>query len=197
MTASAPARRSASRSSADRSGVDDRAGGESGPIHALGSGILVGLLAAAVTPGGDAEVRSFFEVSPTAQLLLSADRKIRVANQAAGRLFAPTGAAINGRPFTDLLAPAARPTIERLFQALTDPAVAGQRVASEAIAPDGHPFPIELLVVRLSAGVPSGFGIVARDLRAPAPGRQPTPIEAGGSYTLAELLMANRLRELV
>ncbi len=167
------------------------------PSWTLGPELLAGLIGALVTPDGDAEVRSFFDVSPVPQLLLTPDRKIRVANRAASRLFAPSGVALGGRLFADLLAPSARAAVDGLFRALDGPAASGQRVASEAISPDGRAVPIELLIVRLAAGAPSGFGIVARDLRVPAAGRVPTPLDAGGTYTLAELLMADRLRELV
>jgi PAS domain S-box-containing protein len=155
------------------------------------------LMVATAAPDGDAEVRSFFEVSPTAQLLLTPDRKVRVANAAAGRLFAPAGTALGGRPFTDLFVTTTRPAIDGLFAALSAPGASGQRVGVEVLGPDGRSFPVELLAVRLSPNGSSGFGIVARDLRLPAPGRVPSPIAPAGSYTLAELLMANRLRELV
>jgi PAS domain-containing protein len=161
--------------------------------------VLVGaLIGAMVTPEGDAEVRSFFEVSPTPQLLLTADRKVRVANRAATRLFTlPGNSPIAGHPFEELLAPATRAAVAQLFQALAAPQAPGQRIAADILASGGLPVPIELLVVRLSAASPTGFGVVARDLRIPAPNRSTTPIDATGSYTLAELLMANRLRELV
>lgn len=167
------------------------------PSWTLRTELLAGLIGALVTPDGDAEVRSFFDISPVPQLLLTPDRKVRVANRAAGRLFAPSGASLGGRPFADLLAPSARAALEGLFRALDGPAASGQRVASEALSADGRAVPIELLIVRLAAGAASGFGIVARDLRVPAAGRVPAPLEVGGTYTLAELLMADRLRELV
>ncbi len=150
-----------------------------------------------MVPDEGAEVRSFFDVSPLAQLLLASDRKVRVANRAAGRLFAPNGAPLGGRSFVELLSPAARPVVENLFRALIGPATSGQRVASEVPSAEGRPIPVELLVVRLSNGATSGFGVLARDLRSPAAGRLPTPIDSAGTYTLAELLMADRLRELV
>ncbi len=188
----------------DRGAPNDRAarpppsaGASEKVARTVAPGLIGALVGAMVVPDGDPDVRSFFEISPTPQLLLAADRTVRVANQAATRLFAPPGAALAGRPFLELLAPAGRPVVDRLFQALAAPQAAGQRIAAETLPNGGAPISIELLVVRLSSATTSGFGVVARDLRVPAPTRVPTPIEATGSYTLAELLMANRLRELV
>ena len=191
----------AGRSSFDPSGsgrsARDAAPPARRPSWTLGTELLAGLIGALVSPDGDAEVRSFFDVSPLPQLLLTPDRKVRAANRAASRLFAPSGAALGGRPFADLLAPSARGAVEGLFRALDGPAASGQRVASEALSADGRSIPVELQIVRLAAGAASGFGIVARDLRVPTAGRVPTPLDVGGTYTLAELLMADRLRELV
>lgn len=165
-----------------------------------GRGLPLLLGAFGVAPasvGMDSEIRSFFEASPTPQLLLTSERTVRAANPSASRLLGARGASLSGRPFTDLLVPAARPVAERLFQSLKAPDSAGQRVALDAVSPDGRPFPVELVVVRLSTAAVSGFGVLLRDLRLPPPGRTPAPVEARETYTLAELLMANRLRELV
>lgn len=163
----------------------------------VAGGLVALAVAAFVVAEADPEVGSFFEVSPTAQLILAADRKVRVANASAARLLSPRGATLVGRPFTDVIAPPARPVTDRLFLALAGPDAAGQRVAVDAVLPDGRPLPVELIVVRLSREPTAGFGVVLRDLRTPPPGRLPSPIESRDSYTLAELLMANRLRELV
>jgi PAS domain S-box-containing protein len=158
----------------------------------------LGLLLVA-QPGvdGDSQVRSFFDISPVAQVLLSPDRKVRVANAAAAQLFAPSGAALTGRTFAELFAPATRGAIEGLFLALGTPGAAGQRISVEGLGASGQPFPVELLVVRLPPDGTSGYGVAARDLRVPAAARTPSPITPMGSLTVAELLMGKRLRELV
>jgi PAS domain S-box-containing protein len=158
---------------------------------------LAPLVALVAGDGSDPQFRAYFDVSPTPQLILDPDQKIRVANPAAGRLFLPNGPTLAGRSFVDLIVPTARASVEELFRTLAQPNAAGLRIAADGILPDGRAFPVELLAVRLSATTPNGFGVVVRDLRSPAPSRVPTPIGPADAYTIAELLMARRLRELV
>jgi hypothetical protein len=155
------------------------------------------LLVVQPSPDGDSQVRSFFDISPIAQVLLSADRKVRVANVAASQLFSPGGTALTGRTFTELFSPGTRPAIEGLFLALGNPGAAGQRIAADGLGATGQTFPVELLVVRLPPDGSSGYGVAARDLRVPAAARTPSPIAPMASLTVAELLMGKRLRELV
>jgi PAS domain-containing protein len=163
------------------------------------TGTAVTLLLALASPatGADRDASAFFEVSPTPQFLLASDRRIVAANRAAQELFSPDGSALPGRPFGQLFSPDSAGPVDALFGQLSVPGAPGQRVAVAGGAPHARPFPIELLVVRLSAGEPTGYGAIARDLRVPPPTRVPAAIEVASPYTLAELLMANRLRELV
>ncbi len=148
-------------------------------------------------PAPESEARAYFDVSPSAQFLLDPDLRIRAANQAAARLFASKDGSLVGRAFGDLLANSSRSSGTQLFALLATPDAPGHRVAVEGVTAQGLSFPVELVGFRLSASVSGGFGAVLRDLRDPAPTRTPSPIVATEAYTLAELLMANRLRELV
>jgi hypothetical protein len=56
---------------------------------------------------------------------------------------------------------------------------------------------MEVTIVRLRDGDGLGFGTVVRDLRIAPPSSVVSAAGQKGTYTLAELLMANRLRELV
>lgn len=146
-----------------------------------------------------AAIRAFFDAAPLGQLVLDVGRRIRSANPAAVRLFAVPGFGLAGRPFPELIDPASGPTMEQAFLAAAGNG-ASPTATVQVRAAAGGTFPVELTVLRLRTGRADGFGVIARDLRAPrAVPEAPAPPtgRAPPAYTAAELLMANRLRELV
>lgn len=145
----------------------------------------------------NARLRAFFEAAPQGQLVLDVGRRIRSANSAAIRLFGFTGTGLAGRPFNELIDPASAPAIETAFLAVATRETAPP-VTIQGRTASGTMFPVEVTVVRVRAARLDGFGVIARDLRtAPDPASAPAAGRAPPKYTAAELLMANRLRELV
>ena len=143
------------------------------------------------------EIRSFFDVNPAPQFLLDPQRQIRGANSAALRVFSRGGAPLEGRWFDELFSATSRLSLDALFTVVGAPEALPHKVAVEGLGADGRTFPAELVAIRLSGANPGGFGIVLRDLRDPPASRIPSPVATVGTYTVAELLLANRLRELV
>jgi PAS domain S-box-containing protein len=148
-------------------------------------------------PGREIEVRSHFEANPVPLFVLDPERRIRNANPAALRVLAPEQTTLEGRSFDELFSGASRASLESLFSLLGSSGAPAHRVAVEALGVEGRPFPAELVVFRLPAAASGGFGAVLRDLREAPANRVPAPVVSVGSYSVAELLLANRLRDLV
>jgi len=181
--------------------IDDR------PTVAVSRPLVGGrtLLAAVLTviPGGAppmeeaVDYRTFFEAAPNGQLVLDPARRIRRANRAAERLFRRNPGELQGRVLADLVVPRSHEALDAVFASLLRDGGAATPVLTEGLGPEGAPIPIEIVVVRLPSAGPIGFGAVVRDLRDPVAGPGAVTSAAPGKYTLAELLMANRLRDLV
>jgi PAS domain S-box-containing protein len=154
------------------------------------------------TPGSgegrpDAEYRALFEAFPSAELLLDEGLKILVANEAALRMFGASGADLRGRPFDALFATASRPPLLALFVGLRSGPSPHDRLATEGLGAGGVPFPAEVVIVRLPSNLRVPFAAVVRSLAEPAPSRAPASKPGARPYSLPELLMANRLKEMV
>lgn len=147
-----------------------------------------------------ARIRALFEAAPLGQLVLDITRRIRSANPAAVRLFGFTDTGLSGRAFGELFDPGSGPVLERVFLTVAGNGAAPPETVQARTA-NGATFPLELTVLRLRTGRTDGFGAIVRDLRAVPGAPTVAPTAAGGrappAYTAAELLMANRLRELV
>lgn len=143
-------------------------------------------------------IRALFEAAPVGQLVLDQGRRIRAANPAAARIFGAVPPALVGREFSDLIAPESTGAVDRAFTAAGLEGAAPSR-AVQGRTVGGGTFPLELIVLKLASGSSEGYGLIAHDMRPVAvqptfPGATKGPPPA---YTAAELLMANRLRELV
>jgi len=144
-----------------------------------------------------AGLRAFFEAVPLGQFLLDGQRTVLEVNAAALRLFSLTGAPLRGHRFDELIAPSSAAVGERAFLAATV-GEAGVPVAIEARTVDGRGFAAELTVLRFRAGGEDRYGVQVRDLRTAATTQGSLgPAAPVPAYTVAELLMANRLRDLV
>ncbi|HKV90831.1 MAG TPA: PAS domain-containing protein [Thermoplasmata archaeon] len=143
------------------------------------------------------EFRSFFEAAPLPLFLLDGARRVRRANRVASQTFSPTGAELRGQPFPELFAP--KPGLDGAFEAVRTGRTPFAALTTEGREDGGRLFPVEVLLVPLRVGEADAFGVVVRDLRIRATGPQgaPSTAKAPGAYTLSDLLMANRLRELV
>jgi PAS domain S-box-containing protein len=145
----------------------------------------------------EADLVAFFEGAPTPVMLLDASGRIGRANPEAERVFGRPGGGLVGRPFRELFTPSTQSALRDVLTRLAQASVRNERVIGEAYDSNGSGFPSELTLVRLSDGPAPALGAVVRDLRpramAPAPGTPP----AAARYSLPELLLANRLKELV
>ncbi|HEY6238458.1 MAG TPA: hypothetical protein VIZ68_04660 [Thermoplasmata archaeon] len=172
----------------------------------MGASLPAGATLLVVPEGGpepvaDIDDRAFFETGPTGHFVLTRARVISRANSAAKKLFVPSGAELEGRAFSELIEPGSRFTVDQAFLGLAGPGTSAEKVLAVARGESGPPFPVELHLLRLAPNSPNRFGVVVRELgdRAPA---APAPATSASdpappTYTLGELLMANRLRELV
>jgi len=144
-----------------------------------------------------ATFRAFFDVAPLPFFVLDPDRRIRQANSAAHRTFAAFGPDLAGRPFSTLLSGPSQARLEDAFRSASRDPPFSDPIALESASAAGRGWPMEVTVVRLANRSDAEFGAVLRDLRtAPSPAAA-SPAGGKATYTLAELLMANRLRELV
>lgn len=134
--------------------------------------------------------RDLFLTLPLGQCLLDGTGRILVTNPAADRLFETSAGSLRGRAIADLIDAPAASMAARVFgrSARADPLT----FPAQARLATGQTFPIEMAVVRIRAGPPALYGALFRDLR-----ETPRGPGAAPEYTVAELLMANRLRELV
>ncbi|MCI4321852.1 MAG: PAS domain-containing protein, partial [Thermoplasmata archaeon] len=131
--------------------------------------------------------------APIPFFVLDRERRIRRANAAALRTFAAFGPELGGRPFSSLLSGPSQARVDDAFRSASREPPISDSVTAESASAAGKGWPMELTIVRLPSRKEAEFGAVLRDLRV-----APSPAGAEkGAYTLAELLMANRLRELV
>lgn len=137
--------------------------------------------------------RDLFLALPLAQCLLDGTGRILVANPAADRLFGAMAGLLRGRAITELIDSAAGSALVRAMAGTGRGSPVTLQANARSIA--GPIFAIEVAVVRVRAGPPALFGVLLRDLRESS--RAGGPAGATSEYTVAELLMANRLRELV
>jgi PAS domain-containing protein len=158
---------------------------------------LAGSLFGASEAPVDAEIRALFDAAPTGQLLVDTNLRVLVANAAAHQMFVPPGEALRGRPFDGLFVIASRPSLGALFSDLRSGPSPTDRLTTEGLGPGGVPFPVEVVIVRLPPKLRCPFGAVVRNLAEPA--MSPTsPTKPGARvYSLPELLLANRLKEMV
>ena len=146
----------------------------------------------AVPPSMDDEFRALFEAVPLGEVVLDDHYRIRRANRAAAGLFGANPNQLVGRTLAELLGNSSGTSIEAAFGAVETAPDGTYSIELQARGTDGQPFPLELTVIRLPAQVPGPrFGATLRDLRSGAGPARP------GNFTLAELLMADRMRELV
>ena len=154
-----------------------------------------------VIPGGDAltppddadDCGAFFESAPEGQFILDRGRRVRRANLEARRWFGRPGVELRGRSFSELFGPQAQPQVERALAAVGAGPRRSEPLVVAARAPDGSTLSMEIVVLPLRWGAEDGYGAVVRDRTGPTARAGAAP----GPYTLGELLMANRLRELV
>lgn len=148
--------------------------------------------AASVPPPTDDEFRALFEAVPVGEVVLDDHHRIRRANRAAAGLFGANPTQLVGRTLAELLGNSTTTAVEAAFGAVESAPGGTYSVELQARGADGQPFPLELTLLRLPAQAPGPrFGATLRDLRSGgAPARS-------ANYTLAELLMADRMRELV
>ena len=183
---------SAGRDSAARpAGAEARGASRRPPLR--GSLLLLAFASAASAPPPvDDEYRALFEAVPLGEVVLDDHHRIRRANRAAAGLFGANPSQLVGRTLAELLGNSTGTAIDAAFGAVESAPGGTYSVELQARGSDGQPFPLELTVLRLPAQAPGPrFGATLRDLRAgEAPAR-------AGNYTLAELLMADRMRELV
>lgn len=138
--------------------------------------------------------RELFLALPMAQCLLEGSGRILAANPAAERLFGSSPGLLRGRAITDLIDSAAGSALVREMSGAGRGSPVTLQANARSIA--GPIFAIELAVVRVRVGPPALFGVLLRDLRESSRAAG-GPAGAASEYTVAELLMANRLRELV
>jgi PAS domain S-box-containing protein len=148
-------------------------------------------------PVSESDLVAFFEGAPTPIMLLDATGRIGRANPEAERVFGRPGRGLVGRPFLELFPPSTQSALRDALTRLAEGSVRNERVTGEAYDPAGSGFPSELTLVRLSDGPAPGLGAVVRDLRPRAMASPPGTPPAAARYSLPELLMANRLKELV
>lgn len=145
--------------------------------------------------------RAFFELAPAGLFILDQERRVRHSNAAGQRLFGPPGAPLAGRPIFDFVSSASRAALEQAFAALAAKGGTSPLITAEGRDEGGASFPIEIFILKLRPWAEEGYGFVVRDLRErpTVTGRPGAPKPGGpsGPYTLGELLMADRLRELV
>jgi PAS domain S-box-containing protein len=141
--------------------------------------------------------RAFFDAAPLPFFLLDPDRRVRQANRAALRTFAAFGPDLSLRPFSSLLSGPSQQRLEEAFRSAAQDPGGSFSIAAESASAAGKGWPMEVTILRLREGERPPFGAVVRDLRAAPPRPGPPSEGEKGTYTLAELLMANRLRELV
>jgi PAS domain S-box-containing protein len=145
----------------------------------------------------DLELRAFFEGVPLAELVLDAQGTVQASNVAARQLFSTDARELRGVSFHVLFQTSSHPAIQAAFGVLVNPTAPPQRFAADGRLLDGRAFPAEVTVLRLSPASPTSYGAIVRDLREARAGPTPTDAGRGPGYSLPELLMANRLRELV
>ena len=143
----------------------------------------------------EAGTRALFEASRDAQLLLDPTFRVEVANPAAARLFGSRGGDLRGRTFDTLFAASAQTAFAGLYAALRTSDRAPVPLRLEVEGPDQRPIPVEVDVVRLALPGNFRYGATVRDLRAPGPSA--VPAAGARPYSLPELLLADRLKELV
>jgi PAS domain-containing protein len=170
------------------------------PSFRVGPAALVPVAWAFFGPGDspvDAEIRALFDAAPTGQFLIDANLRILVANSAAHRMFTSTGEMLRGRSFDALFVPASKPSLGALFSDLRSGSSPTDRLTTEGLAPGAVPFPAEVVIVRLPPKLRCPFGAVVRSLAEAA--MSPTSATKPGTraYSLPELLLANRLKEMV
>ncbi|MCI4360072.1 MAG: PAS domain-containing protein [Thermoplasmata archaeon] len=146
-------------------------------------------------------VLSFFDHAPIALLVLDGSRRVQRANAATERLFGPSAEELRGRLFTALVEPRWRSAVDQAIDAVSARGDPFLGLSAEAQRADGSVALLEISIIRLSVGAWIGLGVVAREVRPTESSARPGH-EVGGratepAYTLGELLMANRLRELI
>ena len=150
---------------------------------------------AAGPEGEETDFRAFFDSVPVGQLLLDQARRIRSSNSAAALLFSPTAAELEGRMLSELVSPPSRAAVDAAFLEVSSGRPASQPATVRVPTADGTEFSAEILIFRISPPSENAYGVVARDLRAAS--SSPYSPTGQPKYTLGELLMANRLQELV
>lgn len=169
------------------------------------AGWLIPAVVSGVAGGGGAEPseesadsRAFFDVVPMGQVVLGPDRRIRLANAAAHRLLLPSGGELAGKTIPELLPPAAHFAVEHGFEAAAGASPSSAPILVDISRTNGSAARIEIMVVRIDGRPGAAYGAVFREVREPPSATGPASGPAGaGRYSLGELLMANRLRELV
>jgi PAS domain S-box-containing protein len=148
----------------------------------------------------DAVYRAFFEATPAGLILLDGGRRIQAANAAATKLFGHALVEPPGRSFGDLLATAAAEAAERAFSQAASQGCSAA-VAVDARGSAGAVIAVELTITRIRTPSADSYGVEVRELhrdpRSTEPARGTSGPGTSPSYSVAELLMANRLRDLV
>ncbi len=138
------------------------------------------------------------EAAPYGLVLVDAAGRVRWANPMAALWLAPTGTPLLGRAFLALFEPSTAARLEAAARSPAGDAGVPAPLPGEALDARGLPFPVEVTLVRSGRPPNPLLGAWIRDARAPAGGRGGSRDRSGAAaYSLPELLMADRLRELV
>jgi PAS domain S-box-containing protein len=160
------------------------------PISSLGHSLLLIPFARKPPEEDPAVYRDLFDQARDGRLVLDPQAQILHANPAAAQLFGASEERLRGVPFTELLAPAARPGFTSALATIRKPPARLGPIAIEGRFSDGSTFPIELEVVH---GAEKRYGVVVRDART-SDRHSPPP---AGRFNPGQVLIAGRIQELV
>jgi hypothetical protein len=167
------------------------------PPLLAGPALVLQFALATGDPTADPAVQSLFDAVPLAQFVLDENRGIRIANAEAHRLFVGPAEQLRGRTFDSLFSAAARPSIGTLFASLRSGPSPTQRITTEGSGPQGVGIPVEVVAFRLPTSARSPYGVTVRPLADSSPARPKPSAPPNRPYSLPELLLANRLKEMV
>lgn len=138
-----------------------------GPSHdsALSTVLLLPFLGGGPSPLVDADLRELFEMELDGELLLDPGLRVRRANPAARRIFRFGQGGLEGRAFSDLIAPGSHPQLSRAVTQASGPMAGRMPMELEGQAADGSVFPLEMVLRRFQRSGSAGFAVVVRDLR--------------------------------
>jgi signal transduction histidine kinase len=115
---------------------------------------------------GEQGFRALSESEFDGQLILDRERKVRFANESAGRMFDVPAAALVGRAFDSLLSTDSHTRLAELYGSAELPQPLATSVELEAVAPDGGGFPVDVRIRRASPSYEAWYAVILRDRRA-------------------------------